>query len=356
MAYLEGRKKYFTTGIKVKKDQWNGSQVVNHQDARIFNYDLQDKISKLRKFESDNRDNFVFENLNVFDRGFESQTFLDWLQDKIDKNNIGSETKRHHNSLKNMLESFGGIKYFSDFNYDNLVKFDHWLRTNKTDKNTYRTKTTVNGYHRRLKPYAKEALKLRLIKENPYLYLDIDPGKYADRKFLTKSDLALIENTEVDKSLQLTKDLFLFQCYTGIPYEAIYKITIENISQDESNNLWLKYNRSKTEENAVVMLLDKAISILAKYSGQEKCFPVYVNQTYNKYLKVLAAACSIKKNLTTHVARHTFSTTIALDNGLSLETLQKILGHAKISTTQIYGKITENRIKDEMTELAKKLT
>jgi len=191
------------------------------------------------------------------------------------------------------------------------------------------------------------------IQESPYLKFKTKRGNNNDRKYLTKEELDIIEEKNFgDESIGIIRDLFLFSCYTGLAYIDAAKLTEDNIYK-ESDEFWIKIKREKTEQETVIMLLPKALAIIEKYKDYKagRLLPYITNQRMNGYLKEIANRCEIKKKLTTHVARHTFATTVTLMNGVSLEVVQKMLGHASIKTTEIYAKIVNSRIKNEMEKL-----
>lgn len=154
------------------------------------------------------------------------------------------------------------------------------------------------------------------------------------------------------------RDVFIFSCYTGLSYIDISELTEANLRMAFDNNLWIMTKRQKTNVSSNVRLLDIPMEIIEKYKGKQKdgkLLPVVSNQKTNEYLKEIAEICRINKNLTFHIARHTFATTIGLSNGMSIETISKILGHTDIRTTQIYAKIVDKKVSDDMSALSEKL-
>ncbi|GGK35436.1 hypothetical protein GCM10007962_32300 [Yeosuana aromativorans] len=196
-------------------------------------------------------------------------------------------------------------------------------------------------------------------------WLDRDPfikfeAKYEkkERTFLTKEELQRIE----DKSftiprLQLIKDLFVFSCYTGLSYGDVMNLTLGNLCMGMDGKQWIHSKREKTSVPVKIPLLSKASNIIKKYevhpnsTDKQTLFPTISNQKLNSYLKEIADVCRIKKNLTFHIARHTFATTVTLSNGVPIETVSKLLGHSKITTTQIYAKVIERKVSDDMQRL-----
>ncbi|MCW3808095.1 site-specific integrase [Plebeiobacterium marinum] len=155
--------------------------------------------------------------------------------------------------------------------------------------------------------------------------------------------------------------MFIFSCYTGLAYIDVCQLTPENVILNIDGEFWIHTKRQKTGVTVQVPLLPVAQSIVYKYKDDPKClnknrlFPVISNQKLNSYLKEIADICGINKNLTFHLARHTFATTVTLANGVPIETVSKLLGHTKLSTTQIYAKVLQNKISKDMMELRIKL-
>jgi site-specific recombinase XerD len=157
------------------------------------------------------------------------------------------------------------------------------------------------------------------------------------------------------------RDIFVFSCYTGLAYIDLVNLSPSNLVIGISGGLWIKTSRQKTDTPVNMPLLPKAFNILEKYKNNEralahnKLFPIISNQKMNCYLKEIADLCSINKNITFHLARHTFATTVTPSNGVPIETVSKILGHTKIATIQIYAKVLENKISGDMEALKLKL-
>jgi len=179
-----------------------------------------------------------------------------------------------------------------------------------------------------------------------------------ERGFLSLKELEEIENKLFTiPRLQLVKDLFVFSCYTSLSYIDVIHLTVDNICIGIDGELWIYYKREKTTKPIRIPLLPKALEIIEKYKSNHKSiaqgtiFPKISNQKLNSYLKEVADICGIKKNLTFHVARHTFATTVTLSNGMPIETVSKLLGHSRISTTQIYAKVIERKVSDDMQKL-----
>lgn len=181
-----------------------------------------------------------------------------------------------------------------------------------------------------------------------------------DRGYLTKSELeSIIDYKPDNKRLEKVQDIFLFCCFTGYDYSTTAALTDKNIVTDDDGSIWIETHRIKTGTLSKVKLLDIPLSILKKYELKRDgdfLLPVMSNAKYNLYLKEIASICGIEKNVTSHLARHTFATTVTYANGVSIESISKMLGHTKISTTQIYARIVDKTVSNEMDKLAQTLS
>ena len=213
---------------------------------------------------------------------------------------------------------------------------------NNTAMKTMKTLKTVILY----------GIKLGVIHSNPYLgvKLHLEP---VDRGFLTAEELQSIikKDFEIDR-LGFVRDLFVFSCFTGLSYIDVKKLKADNIVTLNGIE-WIKMAREKTSTPVSVVLFDGAKCIIKKYENdpkrKDKLFPSMSNQKMNQYLKEIATSCGIKKNITFHMARHTFAT-LTLSKGVPIESVSRMLGHTNIKTTQIYAKITNKKIEEDMTK------
>jgi len=221
---------------------------------------------------------------------------------------------------------------------------------------------TVMKHIQRLRKLVTLAYHLEWINRDPFVRWKPTFEK-REREFLTANELSNLETYYFPiERLERVRDLFVFSCYTGISYADIIKLKEEtHIHKGIDGNNWIITNRQKTKTVVKIPLLDKAQELINKYRYHpmtvitKTLFPVITNEKLNLYLKEIADACGINKNLTFHMARHTFATTITLSNGVPIETVSKLLGHTKIATTQIYARVIERKISDDMAVLKSKL-
>ena len=235
--------------------------------------------------------------------------------------------------------------YLRELNYHFIIKFEKYLRGFvPEDHQKPMGNNTVMKHIERFRKLINLSFKLGWIERDPFINFKSKFIKN-ERGFLSLEELQEIENKIfIIPRLELVKDLFVFSCYTSLSYIDVIQLTAD-------------YRREKTTKPIRIPLLPKAMQIVEKYKSNRKSisqgsiFPKISNQKLNSYLKEIADVCGIKKNLTFHIARHTFATTVTLSNGMPIETVSKLLGHSRISTTQIYAKVIERKVSDDMQKL-----
>lgn len=211
----------------------------------------------------------------------------------------------------------------------------------------------------RLGTIIREAVSDGIITANPFA--GYEPKRPVPRqKYLTGEELERIMNTPLPKQkLYHVRDLFLFSCYTGIPYGDMCRLTKEDLEVAEDGELWIRTSRKKTKVAYEVPLLDVPLYILEKYRNialEGQLLPMYTNSELNSQLKKIAELCGIERRLVFHAGRHTYATEITLSQGVPLETVSKMLGHSRISTTQIYAKVTDEKIDADTRSLDTKIS
>ena len=203
------------------------------------------------------------------------------------------------------------------------------------------------------------ALQLEWIEKDPFVRFKLKFTKH-QRDYLSESELQIFENGALKtEHHRKTRDVFVFSCYTGLSYTDVKSLTDHNIVRGIDGDYWIFTQREKTEQPVKIPLLNKALDIIKKYDnnvlGNVKLLPVFSNQKTNIYLKEITAIFEINKNITFHSARHTFATTVTLSNGVPIETVSKLLGHSKLSTTQVYARVIEEKVSMDMQSLRSKL-
>jgi site-specific recombinase XerD len=176
-----------------------------------------------------------------------------------------------------------------------------------------------------------------------------------EREFLSQEEVLTIYTKQFKtERLNLVKDIFVFSCFTGLAYIDVKNLTKSRINIGIDGGKWIFTHRQKTETASHIPLLPIAEEIIQKYKehpqcvNEDKLLPVLSNQKMNGYLKEIADICEIDKNLTFHLARHTFATSITLSNGVPIESVSKMLGHKNLRTTQHYAKVLDKKVSEDM--------
>lgn len=246
--------------------------------------------------------------------------------------------------------------YLEDLSHQFVTNFEYYLKTNEKIQHNTATK-----YIQNLKKVINVAFNNEWLSKNPFVNFHCSYRK-VERDILTMEEVEKIMQKEFRaERLNFVKDLFIFSCYTGLAYIDVVGLTPDKLSIGIDGDLWIYTERKKTGERVRIPLLERAKAIIEKYKNHPvvinsgSLLPRLSNQKLNSYLKEIADVCDINKNLTFHLARHTFATTITLANGVPMETVSKLLGHSSIKTTQIYAKVIERKVSEDMNVLKVKL-
>lgn len=236
-----------------------------------------------------------------------------------------------------------------------LVDFEVWLATKKNCSTN-----TIYKFLQLLRMPVLKAKRMGIVFKDPYEGYKMKKVS-VDRGYLTEEEVIAIATHEITiPRLEQVRDIFIFCCYTGLAYSDVAALRQGNIQKMFDGRLWIVTHRQKTKTNVNVPLLPMAKKILEKYNWEEAdkdapILPVVSNQKSNAYLKEIGDICGVEKHLTFHLARHTFATTMTLGKGVPIESVSKMLGHTNISTTQIYARITNDKISKDMDELSRNL-
>jgi len=278
-------------------------------------------------------------------------------------------TMRHYYVTQRYLAKFFKQKFKKDdyqltlINYKFIADFEIFLYNHKpVDHQKPMDTNGVLKHLVRLKKMVNLSISLGWIEKDPFKGFKLKKKK-VEKEFLNQWELDALESKkfEIDR-LAMVRDIFVFCCYTGLSYVDVMNLKPEHIVKGLDAEPWIKTFRQKTLIPVNTPLLNQAQTIIANYRGNERArtkgtvFPVISNQKMNSYLKEIADFCGVKKNLTFHIARHTFATTVTLSNGVPIETVSKMLGHTKIATTQIYARVLEKKVSDDMAVLKDKMS
>jgi site-specific recombinase XerD len=239
-------------------------------------------------------------------------------------------------------------------NYEFLTKLEHYFKITRSCNHN-----TAAKYIKNFKKVVNICLKSGWLDKDPFAKYKITI-KPVNKEFLSQLELDNLAAKKItNHRLERVRDIFLFCCYTGFAYVDVFALKNEHIKVGVDQQLWIVGNRTKTHVRVSIPLLPPALKILDKYTdaaNTEIIFQCISNQKMNAYLKEIADICGINKNLTSHMARHTFATTVTLSNGVPIETVSKMLGHTNLKTTQIYAKVVDTKISDDMQVLKRKLS
>ena len=212
---------------------------------------------------------------------------------------------------------------------------------------------TVRHYLAILKKICKLAFKEGHADKPYFIHYKLPKQKASTPKALSREDFEKIRDVEISArrpSLALTRDLFLFACFTGTSYADTVSITSENLFTDDDGELWLKYRRKKNELLARVKLLPEAIALLDKFKDENRptLLPVQDYRVLRANMKSLRILAGMKADLVYHAGRHSFASLVTLEQGVPIETISRMLGHSNIQTTQVYARVTPKRLFDDM--------
>lgn len=301
-------------------------------------------------------------------RGGSAQSFMQiWDDHNIElKKAIGKQCskalwQKHHTGRKH-FQDFLRIYYrtsdlpIKQIRYPIIREFEQYLMCDKGL--SYNTSIKFLQFTKKI---TNRAIKSGWLKVDPFHEYKLGL-KETDRPYLTEKEIQSIQQKQFKHiRLDQVKDIFLFSCYTGLAYSDVKKLCKAEIEKTPNGLWWIKTRRQKTKQRSQIPILAKAMEIIEKYtdlsklSAQDLLLPVISNQKMNAYLKEIADIIGIEKNLTFHVARHTFATTVTLQNGISIESVSRMMGHSNIKTTQHYARIVDQKIADEMLAMSQRI-
>jgi len=364
-----------STGIFISSESWNNQkQQVNGrtEETKILNNRLdkictrvQDVYNQLEsKGESFSALKVKNKLLGVSDeKGV--MKILDSIIQGIEAqvgNDYSEGTLKHYKTTRSRLFEFLKTRFgrndlsLSMVDYSFLNSFDLYLKTELRLK-----PNTALTYHKHLNKVLNTAISMNLLSGNPYSSFKVTRNE-THRDYLTIYELNQISNKDIRTNrMEIVRDIFVFACYTGLGYAELNKLNKKHIQKGNDGGEWIIIDRNKTDIRCRIPLLPQAKAVLQKYENfppngnKVKLLPVHSNQKMNEYLKELADICGITKNLSMHVARHTFATSVTLVNGVPIETVSKMLGHTSLKTTLIYARIVDLKISKDMEKLKLKL-
>ena len=283
------------------------------------------------------------------------------IKELVGKQYAPGTLERYTTSLKHTIEFMQWKYNISDID---ITKIDHafitdyefWLRSVRNCANN-----TAVKYLKNFNKIIKLCLANDWLDKNPFANYK-SKVKEVERVYLTEAEIqSIIEKDFKTERLSLVRDIFLFSCFTGLAYIDVKNLTKAHVSYGIDGEKWIFTHRQKTESASKIPILPVTQMIIDKYENHPQCInedkllPILSNQKMNAYLKEIAGVCEIEKELTFHIARHTFATTVTLTNGVPIESVSKMLGHKNLRTTQHYAKVLDRKVSDDMKILKEKL-
>ena len=345
-----GRKRhYYSTGVLLFKNQWSETNhVINSPQSIEYNDLLNAMMRKVNDYIRrcyELGEDFSFDHVKrvLSAKSGSEVSFFDFLHDRIEhRPDIGEGTRKHHRVMYEALREHGKMEYVGDVTKANILDFYDFVQRKGI------MQTTVYNYMKNLKVYVNQAIARGIIKDDPFVGMKMDRGKNSLRTFLTEEELKKLEKAEIDiVPVAKARDLFVFQCYTGMAYADMMRFDYATDVTERNGKHIITAKRVKSDEEYYIVLLKPAMAILRKYDYK---LPKMANQNYNNYLKVAVASSGIKKSISSHSGRHTFAI-MALNNGIQMEVVAKILGHADIRTTKVYAKVLNKSVEDAFDKL-----
>lgn len=372
---VAGKRAEITTGRECEPKHWNsktGRLTGTKEEVKNFNAyldNLQAMLYQAHKQLTEAGDIITADSIKNKFLGKEEKThtLLEAVKDHNLKMKalVGKEyaagTLKRFEVLERHLSAFMQEKYkIADINIKKIdhafiSDFEFYLRTENSC-----AKNTAIRYLKNFGKIVRICMSLKWIDRDPMFGYKLK-SKAVERSFLSEDEIQRIAGKQFStERLIQVRDVFLFCCFTGLAYSDVQRLKLSNITNGIDGNRWIFTNRKKTNTRSAIPLLPSAIAILDRYSNNAFCInkdramPVSNNQKMNEYLKEIAALCEIDKPLSSHIARHTFATTVTLLNGVPIESVSKMLGHTSIRTTQIYAKVLDIKVSADMALLREK--
>ncbi len=354
-AYQHKRKKYFSTHVYLKPEQWDKQRgkVKKHPNEHFLNQWLHDYVARIEKLELElcqQGKPVSLETIKSFIRkGRSTQSFLAFYEKELKETFLKESSRRNHLSTLALLKAFRGDILFQELTFELVCSFEYFL-----SQKGYHT-NTIAKHMKHLKRYINQAINKDYLSEQQYAFrkYKIKTVEY-QHTHLTPDELVRLERlreSERDARYRKTLDAFLFCCYAGVRYSDFIHLNSANLVRMRKET-WLIYRAVKTgvEVHLPLNFLfeGKAIGILNEYRKDlESFFHLKNNSNVNKELKRIAQKAGIEKRVSFHTARHT-NATLLIYNGVNITTVQKLLGHKSVKTTQVYASIMDRTIVQDL--------
>lgn len=352
ITFNRTQRKTLSSGVELYANQWGDGVVVRHAESKKLNKQITELIKKYEGIARSILQEGEDVTYHTFSAALERKSgkygtdFIDFCYDVMDRRGLRASTLRAHKCTLETLRESKIIRTFDDLTPENIKKFDTWLRKQDPD----REQPTIYNYHKRLKPYINEAVSLGIIEESPYLRFKAERGKHKPKEALNEEELTAVRSLELlDESLSKARDLFVFCCYTGLAHADMEAFDFSHDVVTVHGYNYIDKQRVKTGTKYYTPILPPAMSVLEKYHYH---LPRFSQQAYNRLLKCIGSLIGTKKNLSSHIARYTFATTVLLAHEVPIESVSKMMGHSRIQITQVYAKILNSSVEKQAERLA----
>ena len=284
------------------------------------------------------------------------------IKELVGKEYAPGTLERYKTSLSHTVEFLQWKYKVSDIEINKIdhafvTDYEFWLRSVRNCANN-----TAVKYIKNFNKIIKLCLANDWLDKNPFANYK-SKVKEVERVYLSEEEIQNIINKDFKtERLSLVRDIFLFSCFTGLAYIDVKNLTKSHISIGIDGDKWIFTHRQKTETASKIPILPVTQMIIDKYAdhpksnNEDRLLPILTNQKMNVYLKEIAGVCEIEKELTFHIARHTFATTVTLTNGVPIESVSKMLGHKNLRTTQHYAKVLDKKVSEDMQILRNKFS
>ena len=373
---VNGKRSQISIQRKIEIKKWNkeaGKVIGNSIQVKELNHYIDSIRYKIYKIQQRLQDeNMTFTALDIkniyLGKDGNQKMLLEIFQDHNDKverligKDFAAGTAERYRTAKMHVENYIKSEFkindipVRDVNHKFISGLEYYLKTKRKCSHN----TTIK-YITNFKKIVRIAYANNWITSDPF-YNWKAKLKTVEREFLSKEEIQTLVSKEFKiNRLNQVKDIFVFSCFTGLAYADVKKLSKNDIVIGIDGERWIKTKRTKTDTRSNIPILPTVEAIIEKYSNHpdvknsDKVLPVLSNQKMNAYIKEIADLCGINKNLTFHLARHTFATTITLSNGVPIESVSKMLGHKSLKTTQHYAKILDRKVSEDMNKLRNKL-
>lgn len=350
-AYLDRKKKYFSTKVYLRPEQWDAKKLIvrNHPNADALNRLIYEYMSMIEKRELElwqQGRRITLELLkDVLSTSENNTSFIPFFRQEVTNSAMKESSKRNHLSTLSLLQEFKRDVSFSDLTFEFISSFEYFLQSKGYHTNTIakhmkhlkrHINVAINKDYMEIQKYAFRKYKIKTI-ENKHTHLNPEELEKLEQLSLTGRY----------SKYQKTLDAFLFCCYAGMRYSDFVNLSSDNIVEIRQE-VWLIYKsvKTNTEVRLPLYLLfeGKGLITLGKYQNNlQEFFRLRDNSNVNKELIIIARLAGLSKKISFHTARHT-NATLLIYNGVNITTVQKLLGHKSVKTTQVYTNVMDMTI------------